>query len=112
MDIKICNACGEVHYKSDQQCPHCNIKIRKTTRPSSAAAILLGLSFTACDKITADPQPLYGVAFDTSDTFIDEDGDGYDQEEDCDDTNPNIHPNAEETPEDGMDSNCNNDDDT
>ena len=49
---------------------------------------------------------------DSSDIFIDEDGDGYMQDEDCDDQDANIHPEADETPEDGIDSNCNNEDDT
>mgnify|MGYP006445544813 CR=1 FL=1 len=112
MNIKVCNHCGEAYYLSENQCPHCSSIQHSSTPKSSTAAILLGLSLTACDRITADPQPLYGVAFDTSDIFIDEDGDGYGQDEDCDDNDPEIHPDAEETPEDGMDSNCNNDDDT
>ncbi len=51
---------------------------------------------------------------------IDNDGDGYGNPEhaacpnpglDCDDSDPDIHPGATETPGDGMDSNCNGQDD-
>ena len=55
------------------------------------------------------PEPaietLYGVV------TTDEDGDGWSPDMgDCDDNNPNIHPDAPETPNDGIDSNCNGDD--
>ena len=83
--------------------------------------MLLGLSLTACGDtkdtasdtgsdtaIEAEPEmaALYGVE------EVDNDGDGFFGEDDCDDDDPNINPDAEETPGDGIDSNCNNDDDT
>ena len=57
------------------------------------------------------PEPaietLYGVV------TTDEDGDGWTPDMgDCDDNNPDIHPDATETPNDGIDSNCNGDDNT
>ncbi len=43
----------------------------------------------------------------------DADGDGfYDNALDCDDDDPDVHPDATETPADGIDSNCDGDDDT
>lgn len=110
--MKICGACGEFHYTTEISCPHCESRQHKNTTTISKAALLLGLSLTACDRLGPEPMPLYGAPFDTSDLLIDEDGDGYDVEEDCDDTDSEINPGAEETPEDGIDSNCNNDDDT
>ena len=110
--MKICGACGEFHYTTEISCPHCESRQHKSTTTISKAALLLGLGLTACDRLGPEPMPLYGAPFDTSDLLIDEDGDGYNVEEDCDDTDSDIYPGAEETPEDGIDSNCNNDDDT
>ena len=88
-----------------------NIEIR------ADAILLLGLVGCLRDK---DPdrfpdtmtQPAYGVTVvDTGD--IDADGDGYTRADgDCDDTNADIHPEAEEVPGDKVDSNCNGEDDT
>ena len=41
---------------------------------------------------------------------VDGDGDGYYLPSDCDDSDPNVHPGAVETAGDGIDSNCNGDD--
>lgn len=40
------------------------------------------------------------------DTALDEDGDGYSAEEDCDDSDATIHPGAEDPPCDGIDHDC------
>tara|TARA_B100001093_G_C26397005_1_gene829609 strand:- start:195 stop:425 length:231 start_codon:yes stop_codon:yes gene_type:complete len=75
-------------------------------------ATLLGL--TACDAKPSDTvtQALYGV--DIVDTaYMDYDGDGYSPSDgDCDDDNAEVNPGAEETPGDGVDSNCDGEDDT
>ncbi len=42
----------------------------------------------------------------------DKDGDGYLLEEDCDDNNGSVHPDAEELDGDGIDSNCDGEDDS
>ena len=95
-------------------------------------ATLLGL--TACgdeDKDTATTDTAVtdtaqdtdtGIGEDTSIAVMygvpdtaswDNDGDGYTPEDgDCDDDNPEVNPGAEETPGDGVDSNCNGEDDT
>jgi hypothetical protein len=99
---KKCPNCGELN-------PSHSGKIQRT-----AGAALLGLALTAAvpgcdgpDSVTDDmPQPEYGIA------FIDNDNDGWEEGEDCDDNNEDIHPEAEETPGDGVDSNCDGNDDT
>ena len=104
-----CASCGSHHRRVDSACPHCGARISAPSagRPSAAAA-LLALGLTACPSmdIGDEPQALYGVV------VADEDGDGYDAERDCDDTNSDIHPEADETPGDGVDSNCDGADDT
>ena len=81
-----------------------------------AAALVLGL--TACSLTpgngptddTWSGQADYGVA---ETGWVDEDGDGYSiRDGDCNDSDATIHPAAEETAGDGIDSNCNGEDDT
>ena len=67
-----------------------------------------------------DPNTYPGAAENdsTEECMTDLDGDGFGDENaeyattgtDCDDTDPNIHPNAEEIPDDGVDSNCDGED--
>jgi hypothetical protein len=61
------------------------------------------------------PDTGYQAEYGVPDTgmYEDNDGDGYSEAEgDCDDTNADIYPGAPETPGDGVDSNCDGNDDT
>ena len=69
-----------------------------------------------------DPNTYPGAAENdsTTDCMTDADGDGYGDNNpqsaatagtDCDDSDANIHPGAQETPADGIDSDCNGNDD-
>ena len=124
-----CSKCGEHHYRNTA----CTIKGPKPVSMSGIAlATLLGL--TACgdedkDTSTSDTS-VTDTAEDTDtdledDTAIavmygvpdtgswDNDGDGYTPEDgDCDDNNAEINPDASEIAGDGVDSNCNGEDDT
>ena len=69
---------------------------------------VLGLTLAACDE--GPIQSDYSAAY-TETKTEDADGDGY-ADDDCDDANSDRHPNATETPGDGVDSNCDGNDDT
>ena len=111
MTLIPCLRCAAPIPPQVEGCPCCGASADsgETVRPS--VALLVGLTFASgCD----DPkiEPAYGIAF--NDTgYIDNDGDGYAEVDgDCDDENNAIHPEAEETPGDGIDSNCDGSDDT
>ena len=141
MRLITCQGCGLHHYQSDSNCPHCNLNRRAHKRAPTAMALLLGIGLTACgdkdtgsepsSEPTAEPsgepeygvaepaaEPEYGVAepgaeMDYGVPMTDNDGDGYfAEEDDCNDDDATINPGATETPDDGIDSNCNGDDNT
>lgn len=110
--MRNCSHCSSLLREESCTCPHCG---HNPCGGPSRAALLLGLALTGC--VGATPQPKYGVSItDSQSSMVDEDGDGYTAKEsggdDCDDSDPNIHPDAEETAGDGVDSNCDGSDDT
>ncbi|MCB9744287.1 MAG: hypothetical protein H6740_16940 [Alphaproteobacteria bacterium] len=74
----------------------------------------MGLALVGCGEKDGDDSTvvaLYGVP--DSGQFDDFDGDGYSPADgDCDDEDDAIHPDAEETAGDSVDSNCDGSDDT
>ena len=91
-------------------CPECGAAAR--TPQLSPVALLLGLGFAAAG-CGGETKALYGVVVsDSLANATDDDGDGYDSLVDCDDSDAAIHPDAEETAGDGVDSNCDGADDT
>jgi len=114
--LKQCPACEELVFEDSCTCPHCGHAKPCRSRSVGATAALLGLALVGCgdkDGNSNDSfavQAEYGVA---ETGWVDNDGDGVTiREGDCDDSDASINPNAEETPGDGIDSNCNGDDDT
>lgn len=106
-----CSSCGA--HKRQGPCPSCGRDA--TPNAPSAAFVLLGLALAGCST----SQALYGTVDtgaigDTSTT--DGDGDGFVADsaggDDCDDTDETVNPDADETPGDGVDSNCDGEDDT
>ena len=103
-----CSRCASPVQSNALGCPYCGAA-SSTQEVRPAALLMLGLSLSACEQIA---QPEYGVAI-TDTGWIDNDGDGFTpQDGDCDDNNPDINPDAEETAGDGVDSNCDGEDDT
>lgn len=101
----ICPTCLAVLPDTGVPCAACTRAGRAPARAPALALMGLSLVAGACgdkDEVVA----LYGVE------ITDADDDGWWSEEDCDDNDPDIHPEAEETPGDGVDSNCNGEDDT
>ena len=114
--MNTCSNCG-VHTR-EIRCHACGAALRPGAPPRASFA-LLGLVLGGC---TGMATALYGEVvsdrpMDSGETGgLDGDGDGYYAESsggaDCDDGDANVHPGATETPGDGVDSNCDGDDDT
>lgn len=81
---------GCIH-REDSACPFC--------RSKASAALLLGLS-TLAPGCVGGAVALYGVE------IVDDDNDGWGNFEDCDDSDPAINPDAEDSTVDGVDQNC------
>jgi len=110
MRLKTCTRCGMHFLASDSACPNCN-NFFASRNSFALTAALLGISLVACgDKATDTGQSitdsgLEDSAVDTADTNVeppygvgdlDEDGDGWSSNQDCDDFNSMIHPGAAE----------------
>ena len=115
--LYFCYTCNEHHYTTDV-CPN---KPNGYKRSKSLALVAL-LGLTACGEEPKDTAEDTGMVSETGMADLygvpdtgswDNDGDGYTSDDgDCDDDNADVNPGAEEIPGDGVDSNCNGEDDT
>ena len=105
--LKPCSTCGTPTH-SERSCAHCQAAPMGSATPLLAGAIaLLGLGLGACTDSSV--VALYGVP---DSGYVDADADGVPARDDCDDENADIYPDAPETAGDGVDSNCDGEDDT
>ena len=138
MPLHPCGRCGALLTPSPGACPSCGALSTTSKLTRGAAAVLMGLSLVGADEPDKSNQlqAAYGVPpmdlIGPGDVLapppevtppeelvvkpppeLDGDGDGLLLSQgDCDDSNADIHPEATETPGDGVDSNCNAEDDT
>ena len=109
-----CSACSCHVEAAACVCPHCGERLRRcgTSHLRAAGALIMGLAAAGCNGVGDDigVQPEYGVA---ETGYLDGDGDGFTpMEGDCDDSDADRFPGAEETADDGIDSNCDGNDNT
>ena len=98
-----CPDCGRHVRASEADCPFCKAKASfyaPGRRVVTFGALLSPLVFVAC------AQAMYGVALYGIPEGDDLDGDGWEEYDDCDDTNPDIHPGAAEDCDDDVDNDC------
>ena len=88
---------------SPGRCAHCGLDARRGALSGFRAVTLLGLGLIA----TSCAQAEYGVIM----TLDDADGDGYSTLDDCNDADDTVFPGAQEIAGDGVDSDCDGEDD-
>jgi len=82
--MRICHHCHTHNLDLDNHCHSCERSLSTPAVLPWKAAILLGVVSTGCvdDKYAGEPE--YGVA------IMDMDGDGFYEDSDCDDNDPNV----------------------
>ena len=87
MKLITCQDCFNSYYTTETNCPHCT---SGSPAPRVPLALLLGLGLSACEELTPETKAVYGVE------IVDEDGDGFEAEVDCDDLDALTYPGSAE----------------
>lgn len=126
--MKQCHSCSGLVPDSISTCPHCSAVEERSENPRNGVMTKLA-AITGAGLISVTLQACYGLPPQTCPyDLVDADGDGYlacfnpatgqisfdDHyqvwadlpEPDCDDSDPNSYPGAPDTPQDGIDQNC------
>src|SRR5687767_11134414 len=104
--LRRCLRCPSFLAPGHARCPDCG---------SAAPALPGWLKLVGGGALSAVLAACYGASYPRgvarTPYDLDEDGDGYAAQEDCDDTSPKAHPGATELPGDGVDLDCDGADD-
>lgn len=118
MTMFVCTDCSSFVPPAARACPACGRSVTPTARVVGGVLTLAGgslfaMTLSACYGMTEPPRDYDDAgprsdahSLTCSDPATDLDGDGHCGSFDCDEADPDIHSGAEDTPGDGVDSNC------
>ena len=98
--MHVCPSCERPLIHAEAACPFCQAPQGAIRR--AAVSIGRGMMMVVTPIVLA---ACYGVPMESG-KALDEDGDGYTFEEDCDDTDATVNPDATEICDDTIDNNC------